>query len=290
MIRYKKLDRDVLLQSYSQLGTIKLVAEHFEISPSTMERAFRRFDIPYIKKHKNKFNETFFSNNTAESFYLAGFIAADGNVSSNKYVLKIELSDKNSYFLEEIAQLIKFEGKLFPRVVKNSLRNPNWNDTKNQILKCSSKQIVTDLKKFNIVPNKTKTYKFPEWLKDHELVNHFMRGYFDGDGHLGIRIVHGKYIISEKMRFSLVGNFEFLKVYQEVLMNKCNAPHNWITERQNGLCCLEYSGNIVVPKICEFLYNNSTFHLDRKYEVYKSFLEGTNDKKSVCYSDDLRSI
>lgn len=35
--------------------------------------------------------------------------------------------------------------------------------------------------------------------------------------------------------------------------------------------------NIVVPKICKFLYNNSTFHLDRKYKVYKNFLEGTND-------------
>lgn len=34
---------------------------------------------------------------------------------------------------------------------------------------------------------------------------------------------------------------------------------------------IEYQVNIIVPKICDFLYNNSTCHLDRKYNIYKDW-------------------
>lgn len=258
------LDRIQVENKYKELKNIKAVALYFNIDPCTMSRYFRRLGISYIKKHKNNFNENFFAQDTPESFYLAGFIAADGNLSKTKNRIKIELSEIDLCFLEKIKDLIQFEGNLYKRAVLNSKRNIFWKDTNNYSLVFSSKQVATDLNRFNIVPAKTKIYEFPSWLVNHILVSHFMRGYFDGDGHIGLKV-------DKKLRFELSGNFNFLKTYQSILENNCNIHHNQILIRKNGLSSLEYQGNIIVPKICEFLYNNSTFHLDRKYDIYKNW-------------------
>lgn len=257
-----KLDPNEVKLKYEELKTIKSVSQYYNSSSSTMERYFRRHGIFYIKKHKNNFNENFFTLDTPESFYLAGFIAADGNVSKEKNRLKIELGEKDLLFLEKIKSLIQFEGNLVKCHIKNSKRNIKWKDSVGYILSCSSKQVINDLMRFNVIPNKTKIYDMPEWLTNHSLLHHFMRGYFDGDGHIGVRD-------NKKMRWHLSGNFYFLKKFQSILEYMCNIHHNEIFTRPNELSCLEYEGNIIVPKICQFLYNNSTFHLDRKYEVYK---------------------
>jgi hypothetical protein len=220
-----------------------------------MSRYFRRHNIFYIKKHKYQFNEDFFAQDTPESFYLAGFLAADGNVSDKKNAICISISDKDRLFLEDIQKLICYQGKIHIYKILNSKRNSNWKDTNT---------IVNDLKKFNIVPRKTKIYNFPEWLIDHPFVSHYMRGYMDGDGHLGIRY-------DKKLRFSLAGNLFFLKKYQQILENNCGINHNKIQIRANGLSILEYAGNIIVPKICSFLYNNSTLCLKRKYNIYAPY-------------------
>lgn len=256
-----KLNKDEVKLKYDELGTIKSVALFYQSSPSTMKRYFRRHNIFYTKKHKKNFDEDFFSYNTLESFYLSGFIAADGNISKIKNRLTIALAEKDLLFLEKIKHLIKYEGSLYKYVVKNSKRNIKWKDSIYYALSCSSKRMAEYLSKFNIIPAKTKTYNMPDWLINHPYINHFMRGYFDGDGHLGLRE-------NKKLRWHLSGNYFFIKNFQSVLEKMCNIHHNQIIIRPNGLCCLEYQGTIIVPKICKFLYNNSTFHLDRKYDIY----------------------
>jgi len=262
-----KLDKNEVKNKYIELGTIKAVANYYNADSSTMARFFRRNDIDYVLKHKQSFNEKFFSNNDPNVFYLAGFIAADGNISDKKYRITIELAEKDVKFLENISCIICYSGELTKSMVKNSKRNVKWSDTINYRLRFSSKQTVNDLLRFNIVPRKTKIYNFPDWLIEHSSVNHFMRGYFDGDGHIGLK--------KNKLRFHLAGNYQFLVNYQNILEKKCKIAHNNVFTRPNGLSCLEYGGNIVVPKICEFLYNNSAFHLDRKYQVYKKFLNSS---------------
>lgn len=255
-------DKDNIQSKYLELKTIKKVAEYYGISRSTMERYFRRFDIQYVKKIKNNFDESFFIQESPNYFYLAGFIAADGNISKNKFRVKIELADKDLDHLNKISSLISFDGKLLKRIVVNSKRNNKWKDTVSYTLGFSSKTVVNNLSNFNIINNKTKTYNFPDWLINHLYVHHFMRGYFDGDGHLGIKN-------NNKLRFQLSGNYMFLRIYQNILEKNCGIKNNKILIRSNGLASLEYQGNIIVSKICKFLYNNSTCHLDRKYNIYK---------------------
>lgn len=210
--------------------------------------------------------EDFFQTENEYSFYLAGFIGADGNIEKNhkgaNRRLTIGLSEKDLLFLNNIKNLLGSDTKLINNISYGSRRNPLWKDTKSYTLRVSSSKIAFDLIKFNIVPNKTKIYTFPQWLINHPLVNHYMLGYNDGDGCLRIDE-------ENQLSFKLVGNLSFLQDYQFILERECKIHHNAIIKDGNTYI-LKYCGNNLVPKICQFLYHNSTFYLDRKFDIYKT--------------------
>jgi hypothetical protein len=266
-----KMDPLEVQSLYQELGTITAVANHYDADLCTMAAFFRRMQIPYVKQFKKHFKEDFFSTDTPDSFYLAGFLAADGNVSSRKYTVSLNLGIKDIDHLGAIKELIGLEGTIGKVDVFNSRRNKNWKDTVNCFIHFSSPQTVSDLRRFNVVPKKTKIYDLPDWMIDHPLTSHFMRGYFDGDGHIGIRHVAKTHGTTSKLRFHVAGNFSFLSKYQEILERECGIHHNDVFTRPNGLSCLEYVGNIIVPKVCRFLYHNSAFHMERKFNIYAPF-------------------
>lgn len=261
------IDGERLKEKYVELQSIEEVANYFGVSRSKIKKSFRKFDITYDKFIKAQFNEQMFGQDTPESFYLAGFIAADGNINNN--TLQISLSVKDATHLQKIKDVMKFDGNL--RVVKGSPsyidgRKINGGDTIRLI--CTAIEMKRDLERFNVVPNKSKIYDLPEWFMSHPLQSHFMRGYFDGDGHIGII----KLKTQNKLRWALVGNVWFLEKCQQILERECGIEHNNIYKRTDTFGKLEYRGNLIVPKICQFLYNNSTFHMDRKYNIYKDWL------------------
>lgn len=260
MIEMRKynFNKQELENKLLELKTITKVAEYYNVPRTSMSLILKQRNI-----FNKKINENFFSKDTQESFYLAGFLAADGNVDKNLRRITIGLAEKDLIFLNKIKTLIEFKGNLTKSISHGSKRSEKYKDTTAYFLRFSSKQVADDLTRFNIVPCKTKIYDFPEWLIDHPLVHHFMRGYFDGDGCLR----HD----NKQLSFSLVGNKFFLEKFQNILEKQCYIKNNKISKDRN-IFKLKYCGNKLVPKICEFLYNNSTFHLDRKYYIYKNMV------------------
>ena len=137
------------------------------------------------KQVRHSVNHKFFSEDNENSFYWAGFLAADGNVrkrrgSCREISLALSIKDKNH--IEKFINAIESTAHMGIYLVKNSKRNSKWNDTKKAEVKITSEQMFNDLARFNVVLRKSLIYTFPEWLIEHKLVNHYMRGYFDGDG------------------------------------------------------------------------------------------------------------
>lgn len=254
------ISKQELEAKYAELKTILAVAQYYKIPQTTASYLFNKLGIQHVKRHANKFNEKFFSQDTSESFYLAGFIAADGNIEKSSNRITIGLAEKDHHFLTQIGNLLEFEGDLSRHISKGSKRNPRYKDTISYFLRFSSSETVKDLLRFNIVPKKTKIYDMPEWIINHQFVHHFMRGYFDGDG--CIRIDDGQ------LSLHIVGNLSFLTKFQSILENRCSIHHNSI-HKDRSIYILKYCGNIIVPKICQFLYQDSTFQLDRKHDIYQ---------------------
>jgi hypothetical protein len=216
-------------------------------------------------------NENFFQEDTEASFYVAGFIAADGclerEFARNRYRVTIEINFKDEPHLKLMQMLMASTHKINTRTrIDSRFAAP----TQQSSLRISSKTIYDSLERFNIRPNKSKTYTIPSWMVAHPLKQHFLRGIFDGDGSVGIKSSDCKNR-KEYLRFSLTGTLEELKSFNAILVDECNIEPNQISKAA-GCYVLEYGKNESTEEIFNFLYKDSTIYLSRKREIVDRFL------------------
>lgn len=224
------------------------------------------------------FDEDFFSRDTEESFYVAGFLAADGWKTGSKYknyAIGISLAAKDIDILLKIKTAIKFEGEL--KYKERWTHPPNAKEphlTKTYTLKFSSKKTFKDLERFNIVERKTYIYDMPSWLKIHPLLRHFLRGYIEGDG--GFSIAQNKLATNPHIVFYMRGTANFLQSFEDVLArenivdlsNKNRLP----IEPVDGLKAptfdrIYYGGNGICSKLYDYFYSGATIYMNRKEKI-----------------------
>jgi intein-encoded DNA endonuclease-like protein len=256
------ITKEMLENAYKITGSLQKTADKLNISVDSVSKYMKLYGISYIKNNHPKTytcNEELFATDCEASMYLAGFIAADGSVQNRQYskILKITLSKKDANHVEKIKQILQSN-----HPIKNYTDTDGNHSTELQI--CSSK-ICKDLLRFNIVPDKTFIYTFPEWLIEQELVRHFMRGYVDGDGSFMLhkpaknRQVH-------QLEFNLRGTQDFLEKFAMIIEKQCNISAFNRVKKYDSTYSISYCGNKMTKIIHHFLYDNSTIYLDRKYQ------------------------
>src|SRR3989304_8833054 len=113
------------------------------------------------------------------SSYILGFIYADGCI--------IEQPKYGNYQLvfgvaEKTVPILKFIQSYLGGNIRNYQYLNNVNKNKVYVLSYGSKQLIKFLKEnYKLTTNKTFSTKFPDFIPD-DLIHHFIRGYFDGDG------------------------------------------------------------------------------------------------------------
>ena len=254
---------------YDKYQSLSLVAKELGCSKEGVRLLMGRHGVPVNEPIRYSFDERFFSKDSEEVFYWAGFIAADGClvIKKDSYALEIGLGIKDRSHLELFKKHISAEHPIHEYFVKRN--HPNYNDTMKAEIRLLSKYLPGDFARFNIVPRKTKIYTFPEWLIDHPFLNHFMRGYFDGDGSWYV----GPTKVTPQICFNILGTPEFIRVYRAILEEHCLLSKRTKDIRiYHGLGVLEYGGNGVVSKIRDFLYRDSTVFLSRKFNLVKDIV------------------
>jgi hypothetical protein len=263
--------KEKLEEAYTRLGSLSLVAKELGGTKEGIRRAMQRHGIEINPLVIHSCDHEFFSRDNEETFYLAGFIAADGCVkehtNGNSYQLQIGLGLKDRDFLETLRQTMKAEAPIREFLIKNSKRNPKWNDTWKSEIIITSTRMFDDLKRFNVVPRKSLIYTFPEWMKTHSLKHHFIRGYNDGDGCFHVpKLAENRH--TEQVYFSMRGTPEFLREVRDVLEKECDLEDRKKPIRiSSGHGTLEYGGNGIIGKIVRFIYQDATIYLPRKYEI-----------------------
>lgn len=230
-------------------------------------------------------NHEFFSKDTEESFYIAGFLAADGwkTRASGGYTIGLMLAEKDKDHLIKIKNLMNCNSPIHTRhQIRKICNNKNESETWSNYFIINSEQMYRDLEKFGVVENKTYKLRISDWLANHDFVNHFMRGYIDGDG------CYSK--SNNVVKFDLCGTKEFLEKFHYILVknNVCetereiiaNAGSKWLAFGN-----LNYGGNRILSKLYRFLYHSATVFLVRKEEVIKQATElevyNTNRKRKA---------
>jgi hypothetical protein len=118
--------------------------------------------------------------------------------------------------------------------------------------------------KHGCVPNKTFKLKFPTIIPDY-LLNHFCRGYFDGDGScfkVGNR---------NGWRLQVLGIHGFLYDYGRCVTNNCDSIHTNIYSHKN-IHRLIYIRKKDVLKFGKWLYKDALIYLTRKYDKFQEAL------------------
>lgn len=247
---------------YEKTSLTQLQRE-FSIDRRTLSKKFKEMGINIINNQNIlKFNENIFDEvNTEEKAYWLGFIFADGYISSSscKYKNVFEMS----LCLTDIAHLHKFNK--FMGHIKNNVKSDNYRCRWNIM----NSHLWEVLNNYGCVPNKSLILKFPHNVfKNPDLVRHFIRGYFDGDG--CISYYKNKHIISP--RISIIGTKNFLNEIIE--MSNISAKFKHDKRHSEKTFSLEYTKENSI-KMLNWLYSDCTIYLDRKYKRYNFFKNGS---------------
>jgi hypothetical protein len=261
---HNDLTKEMLEYEYGLSKNWSTVARTLGHSYTTIKKYVDLYDIQYEKRQQYSCDYNFFKNETPESFYVAGFIAADGSIRNTKYsdILKINLS------INDIEHLIKIKNIMNSNhPIKEFVIDPKAKIIKKCVeFKIFSCGMINDLEKFNIIQNKTFTYHMPDWLLIHPLVSHFMRGYFDGDGTISLgKLYKGRKV--KQLTFANIGTLNFIQQYQQILINNCLINKTKIYKHKN-VYKVGYTGNGNAGKIFSFLYKDATIYLDRKRNIF----------------------
>lgn len=271
--KYSKfLTNKLLTELFQKYNCVNKISKHLNIPNKTLLIYFNKFNIKYKKLNRQIYNLDLFENYSEESFYLAGFIAADGCVYKNR--LDLFLSQKDINFLEKISHFFGKNIKIlqYNRNIKSSCVNGVYKVCGIQV---TNNKIISDLKQFNITPKKSLTYEFPQNIKSHPYINHFIRGYIDGDGSWSA--CKGSQVI----KCSMLGTKDCLENIRDIININCNSKDYGCFYKLGNVYYLEYGGAIICSKIRKFLYKDSTLYLDRKRNIPYSVITKSDEEISM---------
>lgn len=242
---------------------------------------------------KYNYNENYFESIDSEKkAYILGFFYADGYNSDRQ--ISFTQSDEDIDVLEKIRLEIGTENPIVKviRPINNKLM-----DT----LTYSSKKMCNDLTKLGAFRNKSLTLKFPDFL-DYKLMNHFIRGYFDGDGCVwngkrkkmtvkdNTRESGFRERIVHNVKFTFTGNYDFINSLQDYLVligvvskkTKLNfsKAKNKNNNTSENVCTMEYSGRKQLKNLYNFMYSEATIYMDRKKLKFEEIFCASGEKSS----------
>ncbi len=202
--------------------------------------------------------------------YVLGYLYADGNLEDapcirGKYTRVSSIEKEN---ITVIRTLMNSQHKIYeidPEIKKRRKR---------YLLRIGSHKIYNDLIKIGLFPNKSLTIKFPRIPSS--FLDHFVLGYFDGDGCVRICKEKGKRkaIILKKLSVVFTcGSFSFLKSLSARLKKEAGTNH---TKIYNGCrsFMLSYSTGDSI-KIFKFFYGKAKRPIfsRRKFDIFRDYFE-----------------
>lgn len=231
------------------------------------------------KEYRKYFNESFFESIDSEiKAYLLGFVFADGcvinrmrgGILGNEYGLQLNVAEKDKNIIYLFQQYIYPYSNInitSSSIIRNKyIRKPQYR------IAFYSKTLFNDLN--NLGCEKRKTYKENNIPNiPNNLIIHFIRGYFDGDGSVSLsthRTCHKNKIYEYPyLNVAIVSKtITILNDIQNFLLY--NDIKSSITY-SNSKKYYEFRihANESKLKLFELMYKDASFFFKRKYDIFK---------------------
>ncbi len=247
--KLKGLDSNISLEYLLGNNTYEIAKKyncsHVSISTILRENNIKTREFTETSR-KYLINENYFDTIDNENkAYILGLLYADGNNYPELNTVQLSLIESDKLILDKITNLIQPD-KPLKYVSKQYMRDKGVKASPQYNLIITNKHISKRLIELGLVKNKSLILTFPikEQVPEH-LYNHFIRGYFDGDGciHVNKKNNHS---------FSMLGTKEFLEKVQNILVEKTGINFTKISRKKN-IYCLSYTGIFNGLKIEDYM-------------------------------------
>jgi len=218
---------------------------------------------------------SFFKQWSDRMAYVLGFFYADGDmvdaVSSRTQYIKFCSVDRE--IIEKIKAAMGAEHLIYkipPRT--QEYRNGTYNSRESFILRIGSREMFNDLTCFGLIPRKSKNISFPKVPEQY--LDHFIRGYFDGDGCVYLRKekgIMGSVILKQLSVIFTSGSPSFLTELSKVLSDKLFLKRREVHSNNRAFQLRYYTHDSV--KVFKFLYGQCAqkLYLKRKFDIFKEY-------------------
>ena len=259
------IEKEILENYINKELSYKEIAKIFNVNEKTIKINAKKYGlaskIGSQGARKHKFNERYFENiDSEEKAYWLGFIAADGCVYKNKqsYRLQINLKGSDIDHLKKFQKAICSDYKITEKKVGKAQSNTCQ-------LKINSTKMCNDLIKNNIIERKSIIFEPP--ILNKNLMNHFIRGYFDGDG--WITSYKRKDSNGYRNEVGIIGGKKALNYFIDFLPKGFSKYEKYKDDK-----IIQISGSSIktISETYNYLYENATIFLDRKKNVFENIM------------------
>lgn len=267
-MKHKTTDQDriSIVNKYVSGDSMDKIAKEYNINKSSVHSILKTRNIPRRNSsdsHKKYIiNENFFDLiDTPEKSYFLGILFADGYNSPKRNLVRLCLISKDKPLLNKLRNILEYTKPL----TKRTFSNPNWSSQYE--LAITNKHISHQLEKLGCIPNKSSKLNFPTQISRH-LLQHFIRGYYDGDGSL--RFYKNN---PNQPRLSITSTLSFCNKLQNVIETQVNINTGLYKHKINDFnYSVQISGRIQVRSFLSWIYEKDTISLQRKKKLAKRIL------------------
>ena len=278
-----KQEEEKIINLYQeQRKSISKIHEKTHIGITVIYRILKENNISIRNNnyYKNKeIDKDFFKEiNTEEKAYILGFFCADGAISNKKtFSIRIGLKDVN--LLLDIRRALKSNHAISIIAVSHGFLKKDGTPPLACNLSITCPQIISDIKAHNIPVDKTHELTFPTGIPSN-LIRHFIRGYFDGDGSVFLK--ENKRFLKTKeypegylwenlsIGVSMVGTSSFLESVAQYLRPLTGQRGNVREDKKKHCSSFLFSRNSCL-NIYHYFYDDATIWLERKKKVFEDY-------------------
>ena len=263
--------RQQIIQDYQNCKSIRQIEQDYGVTRYSVAKYLEEQNIKITKgNHHRKYIhqfDYFETIDTEEKAYWLGFMFADGYIVdySNRYgedKFGITLHSDDVETLERFRESIKST---------NPITDVSSNGRSLRRIIMSSQKTVDDLISHGCVKQKSLILKPPINIPDN-LIHHFIRGFFDGDGSIfwnKSEFEHHKTWNTPSYAISITSTKEMI----EWIIEQVGFGNLKKEERREKTWYYRQGGNNKARAFCEYIYKDATIFMERKYKLYQDLVK-----------------
>jgi hypothetical protein len=260
-----------VINDYKNGKSLRQIEKDYNVTRQSVAKFLEQKGIKTTKgNHYRKYthNYDFFENiDTEEKAYWLGFMFADGYIIdySNKYgedKFGITLHGDDIKTLEDFKKAINST---------NPITDVSSNGRFLMRIVMSSQKTVDDLISHGCFKQKSLILKPPIGVPEN-LIHHFIRGFFDGDG----SIFWNKTAFERHSTWNTPSyniNITSTKEMIEWIIDIIGFGTLCKEQRREKTWYYKQSGNKKVRAFCDYIYKDATIYMERKYKLYQDLVK-----------------